>query len=105
MLLINRPVKEEKSELNQSGISPARNPLDKTIKSIIDKIRECKEEQENQDNVNTKRLLCLLHEEKVLKTYLIFCSFFVVLWQVKWALAFLIETTYIFSQGFANRFI
>ena len=44
MLLINRQAKDEKSELNQSGISPTRNPLNKTIKSIIDKIRECKEE-------------------------------------------------------------
>ena len=44
VLLINRQAKEEKSELNQSGISPTRNPLNKTIKSIIDKIRECKEE-------------------------------------------------------------
>ena len=75
VLLINRQAKEEKSELNQSGISPAGNLSYKTIKSIIYRMRECEEEQENQDNANTKKLLCLLHEEKVLKTYflLIFC--------------------------------
>ena len=75
MLLINRQAKEEKSELNQSGISPAGNLSYRTIKSIIHRMREREEEQENQDNANTKRLLCLLHEEKVLKTYFLlsFC--------------------------------
>ena len=47
-LLTNRQAEKRKSDLKQNGISPEDSPLDNTIKNIIDRMRECVEEQENQ---------------------------------------------------------
>ena len=47
-LLTNHQAEKEKSELKQSGISPEGTPLDETIKSIIDRMRECEEEKEKE---------------------------------------------------------
>ena len=54
-LAYNRQAEKEKSELKQSGISPEDTPLDNAIKNIINRIRECKDEQENQDNENIQK--------------------------------------------------
>ena len=51
-LLTNRQVVKEESELKQSGISPEDTRLENEIRNIIDRMRECDEEQENQDNEN-----------------------------------------------------
>ena len=51
-LLISRQAEKEKSELKQSGISSEDTPLNEAIKNIIDTIRECEEEQENEYNEN-----------------------------------------------------
>ena len=45
----NCQAEKKKSDLKQSGISPEDNPVDEAIKNIIDRMRECEEEQENQD--------------------------------------------------------
>ena len=54
-LLTNCQAEKEKSELKQSGISPEDTPLDNAIKNIINRMRECEEEQENQDNENIQK--------------------------------------------------
>ena len=54
-LLTNRHAEKEKGELKQSGISPEDTPLDNAIKNIINRMRECEEEQENQDNENIRK--------------------------------------------------
>ena len=51
-LLANRQVAKEECELKQSGISPEDTRLENAVKNIIDRMRECDEEQENQDNEN-----------------------------------------------------
>ena len=54
-LLINRQAEKEKSELKQTGLSSEDTPLDEAIKNIIDRIRECEEEQGNQYNENFQK--------------------------------------------------
>ena len=54
-MLINRQAEKEKSELKQSGISPEDTPSNNAIKNAIDRMPECEEEQENQDNENIQK--------------------------------------------------
>ena len=54
-LLTNCQPEKGKSELKRSGISPEDTPLDNAIKNIINRMRECEEEQENQDNENIRK--------------------------------------------------